>query len=273
VLKKVLSSIFLLSFCLFFIFPPKVLAQVVINEFSSSSDPEWVELYNPTDQTVSLNNLVLFFDDKPSTTQKLSFCQGEEMIAKTFKRIVRPNGSHWLANDGDSIILKREDDIVETISYGEGQPLKAPSAAQSASRNPDGGSEWIILNTPTPQGDIVSFECPTPTPTPSPTPEPTDVPEPTATPTPRPPTATPKPPPPTIKPTLTSSPSPTASEGATILGESFGLTGTPTEEPAKKEGKPLSFLPVIFIFLGVALIGGSLYLYWRARQISDFPQS
>jgi hypothetical protein len=43
-------------FFLFFIFAPEVSAQVVINEFSSRGDTEWVELYNKGMNDVDITN-------------------------------------------------------------------------------------------------------------------------------------------------------------------------------------------------------------------------
>lgn len=226
---------------------------VVINEFSSASNPEWIELYNPTENTISLDDVNLLLDDDPETSQKISFCAGEEIGDKSFKRIVRPEKSYWLANDGDAIFLKREDDVIDAIFYGTGQSLGAPSDSQSASRNPDGGIDWIILDTPTLQGDIVSFECPTPTPEPTPTEEPEE--EPTPTPTPETPTPTPTPTKkPTPKPTPTLIPTPTEE----ILGEeATPAAEEPTPTPmvlGEKTSNPVKFIPLVFIGLGSLLL-------------------
>lgn len=57
--------------------PKAALAQVVLNEFSSATNPEWVELYNPSSDTVSLEGWTLLFQDNPETTQKVSFVSGD----------------------------------------------------------------------------------------------------------------------------------------------------------------------------------------------------
>jgi len=50
-MKKLLVLLILLFFLLF---PPVVFAQVVINEFSARSQPDWVELYNTGDKIIDL---------------------------------------------------------------------------------------------------------------------------------------------------------------------------------------------------------------------------
>lgn len=159
-------------------------ADLVINEFSSASNPEWVELYNSGEQSYSLQGVVLFFNSNvDTTTQKVSFCASDEIPPKSYKLINRSINSFWLADVGDTLTLKKEDDIIDLIAYGSGQSLKAPTATQSATRQPDGGG-WSISNTPTSQGSEASFTCSTPTPTPTSTPTPTPIPTSTSIPTP-----------------------------------------------------------------------------------------
>ncbi|MEX2012982.1 MAG: hypothetical protein WD967_01100, partial [Candidatus Levyibacteriota bacterium] len=202
-----ITTVFLVSFIFLFLILPKpsFAAGLVINEFSSASIPEWVELYNPDEQNYSLKGVILFFDSSSDTSQKVSFCDSDEILAKSYKLITRPSSSFWLANTGDTLILKKEDDIIDSIAYGSGQSLKAPTATQSANRVPDGG-ESFTNGTPSPhQENEASFTCPTPTTTPTP--------------------------PPTNTPTLTSTkiPTPTASipldidtasDSSDVLGES-----------------------------------------------------
>ena len=237
---------------------------MVINEFSSAANPEWVELYNSGDDSYSLQGVILFFDSSSTTTQKLSFCDNDTIPAKAYRLITRPANSYWLSNNADTLILKKEDDVIDSISYGSGQVLAAPSASQSISRTPDGGT-WALSNSPSPQGDAVSFDCPTPTSTLTPTPIPTDTPVPTNTPTPKPiptsiPTARP-----TVKPNPTSKP---ASNAAAATSSSITKTGdvlsessesaeiqNPTVTPqeikiASDSGNNL--LPKILIFIGSA---------------------
>lgn len=158
----------IILFCSLF-FPKSVFAaNIVINEFSSASSPEWVELYNTSDQETSLKDVVIFFDENPATSQKLIFCANDKISAKSYKRIDPISSSSWLSNTGDTLILKQGDDIIDSVSYGTGKTLKAPLATQSGVRSPDGTSNWILA-VPTPQGDVSNFSCSQPVdPAPSP---------------------------------------------------------------------------------------------------------
>jgi len=170
---------------LFFILRFPVWADIRINEFSPQTNPEWVELYNPDEEQQGLSGVVLYFADTTDTSQKVSFCSGSTLSGKTYGRIVRPDGSYWLSNSGDTLMLKREDDVIDSITFPN-QFLKAPVGTQSATRN-DGGT-WIITDNPLPSGDVINLVCPTisPTNTPAATVTNTPMPSPTSTPSPTP---------------------------------------------------------------------------------------
>ncbi len=159
--------IFLVFFCLF---NKQVLGEnnILISEFSPASDPEWVELYNPNESSFSLKGIVLFFDDSPTTSQKLSFCDEDQIPAKSYKLIRNQNS--WLNNSGDTLILKKAGETIDSIAYGTGQLLKSPTSTQSASRALSTDLNWSISNNPGTEGEIASFNCPTPTLTPTVTP-------------------------------------------------------------------------------------------------------
>lgn len=166
-MKIGLKAVFFL--CLFevFVLPQKIFAGVMINEFSPVSSPEWVELYNPDDAAFSLGEITIFFSSDLTSSQKLSFCPTDQISGKTYKLITL--SSSWLANTGDTLMLKKGDDIAESVAYGTGGVIKAPLATQSAFRTTDG---WT-LGAPSPQGEEANFNCVIPTPTPTPTPSPT----------------------------------------------------------------------------------------------------
>src|SRR4030042_5593667 len=86
--------LFLIASAIFLFLPEKVLAQVVINEFSSAtSDDDWVELYNNSGQSVDLSEYSLIDGSSSGNT-------------KTFSCILAPGGfwvvdwSNKLNNDG-----------------------------------------------------------------------------------------------------------------------------------------------------------------------------
>jgi len=278
------AIIVLIAFLFFLHFAePAFAAGLVINEFSSASNPEWVEIYNSDEQTYSLQGVVLFFDGT-SITQKVSFCDNDEVSAKSYKLITRPVNSFWLSNNGDTLILKKEDDIIDSISYGSGQSLGAPTSAQSISRIPDGGS-LILNNSPSPQGNEASFVCPTPTPVPS-------------TPTPVPPTNTPIPPTPTrtLTPTPTKIPTPTNTPTSklsasptsakilptSILGESTesGPTVSPTDAMNKKNvlisnksKNPDNNFQKVLILLGIVFVAACVILTIREIKKRKLSQN
>lgn len=241
-----------------------VFASVVINEFSPASNPEWVELYNPDDQTFSLNGVTLFFDDSPTTTQKVTFCSSDELGAKSYKLIKRSINSYYLKDDGDKLILKKEDDVIDSIGYGSGQLLKVPSATQSAIRVPDGSTNWLLTDVPSPQGDAASFVCPTPTPTPEPTNTPTPTPEPKNTPTPT-PTRTPTPTK-TLTPTLKPMPTlvATASVSAVLgISDSPEIASVEADTKTKTSVQPL-IISLLFVGIGCGIL--SLVFVWQKRN-------
>ena len=167
---------------LLFILHCPVHADIRINEFSPQTNPEWVELYNPDEEVRTLSGMTLYFAGDTDTTQKVSFCSGTNMSGKTYGRIVRPEGSYWLSNSGDTIMLKREDDVIDSITFGN-QLLKAPIGTQSITRNDEG--VWILTDIPSPSGEVINLVCPTvaPTNTPSSTPTVTKTPSATSEPT------------------------------------------------------------------------------------------
>lgn len=147
---------------LLFILHYPVQADIRINEFSPQTNPEWVELYNPDVETHTLSGMVLYFADSSDTSQKVLFCSGTTLSGKTYGRVVRPDGSYWLSNAGDTLMMKREDDVIDSITFGD-SVVKAPIGTQSATRNTEG--VWSITDSPSPSGEIINLVCPTVTPT------------------------------------------------------------------------------------------------------------
>jgi hypothetical protein len=262
-MNKIIKVLLSVSFTLFFSLPfaPKVFAQVVINEVSSASDPEWVEIYNISSDSASLKNYSINFG---SDSQNKFFCDTENISGNAYKIISL--SSHWLADGGDTVTFKNGDDAVDSIAYGTGHTLKSPTSTGSISRSPDGSSNWILLTASTQQGDIVSFDCPTPTPTTSPSPSPSPSSTPTLTPT---PTRTPTPiasPKPSAKAGI---PTPTPTGSPEVLGiETISTTPTPLPlQSPNIESKP-PVLAFVLIGTGMIFIGASAYLGFRSIKSS-----
>lgn len=280
-LKKICPILLLLVSILIFL-PNKTFAAVVINEVSPATNPEWIELYNTSPDSVSLQGYIIDFG---SDSQKKSFCDNDQIAGNSYRAIILT--AFWLNNnEGDTVTLKNGPNVIDSISYGTGTSLQKPSNTQSITRSPDGSPNWILTDVPTQQGDPVMFECPTPTPTPTNTPTPTKIPTPTKTPTPtKSPTSTPTPKPtstpvatksPTSKSTIAKTEAATAipSENknlANVLGSS-SQNQPPQISETPKDVKVASVnsgnvIASIFIILGIVFLGlCGIVVFWSYKK-------
>lgn len=276
-------SIIKASLCLLFLFPlflflpSTVLAQIVINEFSSGTNSDWVELYNSGTESAQLSGLQI----RDSTASNKKDLSGE-LSSFGFKVITFSN---WLNNGGDAVKLMmvsgEVEELIQEISYGSVGGLCFPDADGSIGRFPDGSLNVVRFLKSTQEisnNDAQENPCPTPTPTPAPTatdvpglantPKPTDTPKPTNTPrptaSPRPTVSTPSPTPKVFSPTATAIP-----EGA-VLGEEeeattafYPLVATIEAEPvqeASKSGRP--WLAAGVMGSGLILLAGAATYLW-----------
>ena len=199
-LKRVAVLLFVLEI---FLFLPEVVfgqeKKLIINEFSSASNPEWIEIYNTTTSPQTLEGCSLLMQDNPETTQKIIFDQSNT-IDKFF--LIRKGDFNWSANwlndNGDKITLTCQS-FEDSVAYGNAtNPLiNEPDGNQSAGRSPDGIGGWAILSSSTPGSE--NSVPPTLTPTSTQIP-PTNTPQPTPTPTLTIPASTSTPVPPTLTP-------------------------------------------------------------------------
>ncbi len=262
-----------------FLLPQVISAQVVINEFSSNSNPEWVEILNLGSSPVDLNGWKLV--DSANHVETLSGSIG----AGSYFVYERSDG--WLNNSGgDSVLLKDTSDVIrDSITYGQSQSVvSTPDADKSAGRVPDGSANWVV-NLSWTKGS--ANPSPTTTPTPSPVPTNTPTPEPTNSPTPS-PTSTP-----TLTPTVTPTPKPTLSITPTGAEDSISLENSlmreadpenvlafsetfaegqlsPTlgisETSGGQSGKSIPFLAGVFIVSGLGLVGYTIYSFWKGSE-------
>lgn len=210
------------------------LTHPLINEFFSKGRDEWVELFNPSSQAISLNGW------------KLTDNGGSGTIFPFSSQLILAN-SHLIANFssklndlGDKVqLVDPNGNLVDSIAYGNepGATLVAPNEFQTAHREPDGSDCWnvssaITMGLPNPSSPCGN-QTPYPTATPYPSNMPTSTPHPTQHPcycsTPM-PTMTPHPtmtPAPTMTPQPTITPQPTATPVATVQP-----TTSPTQTPA-----------------------------------------
>ena len=192
------------------LFPKQANAALYINEFSSKTSPDWVEIYNSGPDNVDLGDYTI--KDASTNTKAL----GGALASGSFTTI---DWDDNLNNGGDTIrlILDSDGSTVDEIIYGS-NGTAAPNENQSAGRSPDGGANWALFSTPS-KGSSNNSSTIVPTPTPTPTNSPTNTPTPT----------------PTNSPTNTPTPSPTPSKAPT----STPKAGTPTVAmKAKTSGAP-----------------------------------
>ena len=241
------------------ILPSNVNASVIINEFSPSTNPEWIELYNDGDFDVDISGYLL--EDGNSIKTDDLILSGT-LLSKGF--LVFEHVEGWLNNSGDTIKLYNNASssaIIDQYTYGNVDSTK------SMARIPNGSENWeITLN--------ISKNTINPSPTPSPTPEPTSTPEPTNTPTmTSTATSTPSPAPtktPTIKPTVPSTVKPTDKPNSTDAPMLIGLTGeNPTPEGyvlGESNTKKSPFLSIFFIISGLLFMTvGGVNLYKKMK--------
>lgn len=236
---------------------------ILINEFSSNTDPEWIELYNNTDAPVSLVSWKL--KDAAQSAKDISSLG--EISAHGFK--IFEAGSGWLNNSGgDTLTLLDNSDLtIDTFSYGHApDPVGTPAAGKSAGRNPDGSGNWQIFDIPT-KGLTNNTSTPTPSPSPSPTPSPKS-PSPTTSSVKS--TSTAKSPTPNLSPQAQSS----KTQQATILGQrqESTPTATPSSSPSltaspAPTGNPVPRIAILAIGSGLILIGSAIGFYlWYAHK-------
>lgn len=164
-------------FLFFFVFvsPKFVIAQIFINEVSPVSSPEWVELYNDSNDNVDISGWKLV--DLANNTKTIS-----SAVINSHGYYVYESVSSWLNNTGqESLALKNSaNETIDSLIYGTDGIVGIPSADKSIGRSPDGSTTWVnnldwtkgssnylITPTPSPTETPTTTETPTPTPTPS----------------------------------------------------------------------------------------------------------
>lgn len=165
---------FIATLAIFFIFPRAINAQVVINEFSARTEPEWVELYNTSTEPVNLEGWEIA-DGNTKSTDDLTL--SGIIAAEGF--LVLEHFKGWLNDGGDTVRLYNNatpsGELIDSITY------TSSSADGSISRIPNGTGDFIS-DTEFTKGEI-NQTPPTPTSTPTSTPTATSTPTPTSTPT------------------------------------------------------------------------------------------
>jgi len=218
----------------FSVFSHPVLADdpiIRITNFSSDSDPEWVELNNTTSEDINIDGWIIR-DDNTSKTDDLPL----NGFISASSKIIFSHAKGWLNDGGDIIYLyNASNTLIDKLSYPTPTPTSTPTP--------------ILTSTPIPTltPELTSTQTPTPTPTKTPIPTktltPTKSPTPTKTPTPI----------KTITPTKTLTPTSTLAIESAILVSTQTPTLTPTSVPevlGTTVSNKKNYLPLIFICLG-----------------------
>lgn len=119
---------------------------IVINEFSSYTSSDWVELYNTTDSNVSLNGWKL--EDSSNTNPNIANLSGS-LAGKAFLQV---DVGDRLNQDGDVITLIHDTNHQTSVAYGNAANpvVGAPGDGQVAARTTDGGNTWQLTTNATP---------------------------------------------------------------------------------------------------------------------------
>lgn len=245
-----------LSFTCFGFSPAKVNAQVVINEFSSNTSTDWVELYSSED--VDISNWTL-----QDSTSEMGNVTAGTVIGPNSDSFFVVSVSNRLNKDGDEISLFDATGVLkDKITYGDKGGPCLPSDAGSIGRYPDANATIDRFATATKGATNTSASLdPCPTPTPEPTANPTVTPTPSSTKTPTPtPVPTKKP---TSKPTATPQTTKDSLASAAVLAATLSPTPTPAQDGTEVNGG--GWLPLAFVGGGLtlAIVGGVLFLKVR----------
>jgi hypothetical protein len=278
-LIEVSKKLFLVILFSLFVFPQKTFAHLYINEFHSfSTDSDWVEIYNSSEEPVDLSNYILRDSTESNKLDLSGTIEGKSFAIFDWSNKLNKT------DDTIKLLLKADSSQIDQIIYGS-QELQAPVENQTGGRNPDGSSTLVIFSSSTKgTSNNSSSLAPTSTSTPTPTSKPTHSPVPTKTPKPTPTTKS-------SSPTPVKSNSPTQSLKAatvksedkkdliptSILGEATesSISEIPQEEKSeevKTLGESQTNWPMIIIFSAsiILIICGILAFFIIKRKgISD----
>ncbi len=165
------------------LFPANVSAadNLVINEFSANTSPDWIELYNAGEEPVELSKYQL----QDSTSSIFDFSVSTSLNAKSFF-VAEVSKRLDQSEDTIKLIVKDTNAVSEEVTYGPKGIAIAPDETQSIAKDKDGNGNFILVSNPTKGSSNCSPSCPTPSPTASPTISPTTTPQATNTPSPSP---------------------------------------------------------------------------------------
>ncbi len=266
------SALFLVvALMLFSIALKDISAQVVINEFMVTPNPEWVEFYNASASAEYIKNYWIdddnkFADDTGNSGKKLLSGLNTDNSSYPYFEL-----NSFLNNPGDDVVLFDQDgNQVDFYHYSSN-----PGDGISMGRSPDNSGSFTILNSAT-KGSANS----------GPKPDPTSTPEPTDTPTKTPTSVPTSKPTPTIKKTSSLTPRVMPQQDANDSNNRIDLEGrtentdilglrnkmNPTDNDVKlgdggaSDGGKFPWESVLFILSGGGFIGSGVYLYRKYQK-------
>lgn len=147
--------VFLILVFLISLFSHPVFAtpEIKISDFSSNSDPEWIQITNMTSEVVNLVGWSL--KDKANNSTSINIC-----LSPNSSQIIT-NNSTWLNNTGgDTIYLyDSNQNLIDELSYTTGVDKSPPTSTNTC---------VVPTNTPIPTSTPTPTQTPSPTPTPDP---------------------------------------------------------------------------------------------------------
>lgn len=165
-------TIFIFIFLLFFLAAGEAKAQVLINEISPNSNPEWVELYNTENVSIDISGWQISELSNPGNSPTENFYtipQSNESVIAPHTWYVYYFSSAELDDSRDRVSLYRSDGILEdkSMSYGSEGNVCEPLSGQSVGRVKEGNTiERFSTSTIGATNDALLNRCPTPTPIP-----------------------------------------------------------------------------------------------------------
>ncbi|MBU3957292.1 lamin tail domain-containing protein [Patescibacteria group bacterium] len=242
-------TIYLIALMAIFLFnPQKIFAQVVINELlpNPTEGPDWVELYNTTNQDINLNDWIL--DDEGTKTDMVKI---KEATMSAYGFWLFEVGSRLNKSSDTVYLINNQGTIVDEYDYSTN-----PGDGISFGRMPDGG-EWGVCSEITPE---LENKCILPSSPSDPSPSPSSSPTSSSAPSPSP----------------TPSPKPIEVTGATLLGKILGEEVSPagfypweaTEEGKSQEATESSrtkFISKLFLGLGLVFLVSSGVWIWYTQ--------
>ena len=139
-----------------FLMPKNILANIIINEINwngteTSSSDEWIELYNNSTEEIDLNNWTINWNDNTIILDGLNLASNDYILFERTDDDTVPNitadiiytGS--LRNSGEIILLKNNEDIIDTADFSTGWP-ETSDITTTLERDCNDLSIWQISN-------------------------------------------------------------------------------------------------------------------------------